>query len=269
MILFPPCKINLGLRITEKRADGYHNLETLFYPVRGLCDLLEILPSAEEGIHFTSSGLAVDGPAEANLCVRAARLLGVDGVRIHLRKNIPFGAGLGGGSSDAAATLAGINRVFDLGLSPDRLAEAALQLGSDVPFFLHDGPMIGRGRGEELTPFPLDLSGWHLVLIKPDLHSSTAEAYRAITPRRPGEPIEEILSLPVEAWRERLTNDFEEPLFAKYPLLGEIKARLYDLGAAYAALSGSGSALFGLFRQPVEKEHLTILSDHFIHAETL
>lgn len=263
MILFPHCKINLGLHITARRSDGYHEIETLFYPVPGLCDAVEILPGSAGGdIDFSSTGLPIDCPAEKNLCVKAAKLLQkslpecfteAGGVRIHLHKQIPFGAGLGGGSADATAVLAGLNETLSLGLSTRELASYAAQLGSDTVFFLYNTPMLGTGRGERLTPFPtVDLKGLWLLLVKPDAGVSTAEAYSLITPRSPAVPLGDILSLPVEEWPGKLINDFEEPLFGKLPVLGEIKAELYRRGAVYAALSGSGSTLFGLFREKPE-----------------
>lgn len=286
MILFPHCKINLGLHIVRRRTDGYHDIETLFYPVRGLCDALEILPGTGgeafpggrggEPI-FTSSGLAVDCPAEKNLCVRAAERLReafpepfaeAGGVRIHLHKRIPFGAGLGGGSADATAVLAGLNEMLALGLSVEQLAPYAAGLGSDTVFFLHDTPMLGTGRGERLAPFPeVDLAGWWLLLVKPDAGVSTREAYASVTPRVPSVPLEDILRLPVEMWRERLVNDFEEPLFRKLPVLGEVKTGLYRRGAAYAALSGSGSTVFGLFRERPDAEGWSV--NYFTHVERL
>ena len=260
MILFPNCKINLGLHVTARRPDGYHEIETLFYPVPGLCDAVEILPGSTDGeIDFSSTGLAVDCPEDKNLCVKAAKLLqevfperfaAVGGVRIHLHKHIPFGAGLGGGSSDATAVLAGLNEVLSLGLGTEALAPYAARLGSDTVFFLYNTPMLGAGRGERLTPFPsVDLKGLWLLLVKPDAGVSTGEAYSLITPRVPSVPLGDILRLPVEEWQGKLTNDFEEPLFGKLPVLGEIKAELYRRGAAYAAMSGSGSTVFGLFRE--------------------
>ena len=278
MILFPNCKINLGLHITVRRPDGYHEIETLFYPVPGLCDAVEILPGSADGdIDFSSTGLVVDCPEDKNLCVKAAKLLqeafperfaAVGGVRIHLHKHIPFGAGLGGGSSDATAVLAGLNEVLSLGLGTEALAPYAARLGSDTVFFLYNTPMLGAGRGERLTPFPsVDLKGLWLLLVKPDAGVSTGEAYSLITPCVPSVPLGDILSLPVEKWRGKLANDFEEPLFGKLPVLGEIKAELYRRGAAYAAMSGSGSTVFGLFREKPDTAGWSV--NYFTHAERL
>ncbi|WP_300728925.1 4-(cytidine 5'-diphospho)-2-C-methyl-D-erythritol kinase [uncultured Rikenella sp.] len=280
MILFPHCKINLGLHITARREDGYHEIETLFYPVRGLCDAVEILPgSTSGGIDFSSTGLAVDCPEEKNLCVRAAKILqdafpepfvAAGGVRIHLHKTIPFGAGLGGGSADATAVLVGLDEVLALGLTVEKLVPFAARLGSDTVFFLYDRPMLGAGRGERLEPFPgLDLAGWRLLLVKPPVGVSTAEAYSLVMPRMPEAALDEILRRPVEAWRGRLVNDFEEPLFRRLPVLGEIRAELYRRGAVYAALSGSGSTLFGLFPAGCEVPVGGWPADYFVRAETL
>lgn len=275
MILFPHCKINLGLHITARRPDGYHDIETLFYPVRQLCDAVEILAGSDPAaIHredkknreivFTSSGLTIDCPEEKNLCVRAFRILydafpdrfrDTGGIRIHLHKRIPFGAGLGGGSADATAVLVGLNELLSLGLTTERLTSYAARLGSDTAFFLHDIPMLGRGRGEQLEPFSeADLTGQWLLLVKPDAGVSTAEAYSLITPRAHRRSLTEILRQPVEAWRGRLVNDFGEPLARRLPVLGKIEEELYRRGACYAALSGSGSTVFGLFRERPDTE---------------
>lgn len=314
MIIFSGCKINLGLRVTRRRADGFHDIETLFYPVRSLCDIVEVLPYGDafecepmvtpnlsaargdrpigddnymadseaacisfasapgtvlhSGVAFSQGGLVVDCPAEKNLCVRACRLMqeryGVGPVQIHLHKRIPFGAGLGGGSADAAAVLRGINEVFNLGVGVDELAQLAAELGSDMPFFIHDTPMVGRGRGEVLTPYAVDLSGLYLVMVKPDVGVSTAEAYSLIAPRVPECTIEEVASLPREQWRESMVNDFEAPIFARVPILASIKEELYRLGATYAAMSGSGSTIFGLFE--TEPTITSMLKDHFVHC---
>lgn len=279
MILFPNSKINLGLHITARRPDGYHEIETLFYPVTGLCDAVAMLTGSgipDTEVVFTSSGLEVDCPEDKNLCVKALRILKdafperfpAEGMRIHLRKNIPFGAGLGGGSADATAVLTGLNEMLSLGLTVDELAPYAARLGSDTVFFLFNTPMLGTGRGERLVPFQdLDLRGWWLLLVKPPVGVSTGEAYSLITPRVPSVPLEDILRLPVEMWRERLVNDFEEPLSARLPVLGEIKTELYKRGATYAALSGSGSTVFGLFREKPDTAGWSV--NYFTHTERL
>jgi 4-diphosphocytidyl-2-C-methyl-D-erythritol kinase len=253
MVSFPHCKINLGLNVVSKRADGFHNIETCFYPVPRT-DILEIIPSSE--LLFTQSGIDVPGLQDDNLCVKAYRLLKNDfkigSIKMHLHKIVPMGAGLGGGSSDAACTLQSLNSVFDLKLSHENLNKYAAQLGSDCSFFLEDGPMIGTGRGEILSPCSTSLKGYYLVLIKPDINISTAEAYSGIIPSVMEFSIEEILRLPISEWRSKLKNDFEKSIFEKYPLIGQLKEKMYSCGAHYASMSGSGSCVFGLFKKSIE-----------------
>jgi 4-diphosphocytidyl-2-C-methyl-D-erythritol kinase len=252
MIRFAPCKINLGLHVTEKRPDGYHHIETCFVPVPWF-DVIEAIPASAFG--FTASGLPVPGAADDNLCVRAYRLLQKDfslpPAALHLHKTVPMGAGLGGGSSNGAGMLCLLNDLFALGLTDENLRHYAAQLGSDCPFFIGGRPMLGTGRGEVLTPVALPLAGCGLAVVKPDVHVSTAEAYAGITPRKPVLPLAEVLNMPVARWREALVNDFEATVAGRFPVIGRIKNELYDMGAFYAALSGSGSAVFGLFdREP-------------------
>lgn len=254
MISFPPCKINLGLNVISKRSDGYHNLETCFYPI-SLTDALEILPS--EIISFEISGNPVPGNSSDNLCLKAYYLLEKDfklpPVRIHLHKVIPAGAGLGGGSSDGAHTLHMLNQVFGLKISTEKLKEYALQLGSDCPFFIEDKPMLGSGKGEVLTEISINLSGKFFVLVKPNVHVSTAEAYAGVMPMQHSISIKDILEKkPIEQWRNHLKNDFEESVFLKYPVINGIKQKLYQHGALYASMSGSGSAVYGIFEKYVE-----------------
>jgi 4-diphosphocytidyl-2-C-methyl-D-erythritol kinase len=271
MILFPNAKINLGLHIVGRRADGFHDLETVMIPVRGLCDALEVIPGSGEACEFSASGLPIDGPPEKNLCVRAWQSMreryGVGGVRMHLHKHIPFGAGLGGGSADAAFALRAIGGMFGLGLTEDELETLAAALGSDTAFFVRNRPALAAGRGEVLTPVGIDLSGCYLVVVKPSFGVSTAEAYRHVTPATPEKPLEEIVSAPVADWRNGLKNDFEPSLFARYPELARIKARLYEAGAFYASLSGSGSALYGLFENAPETGRFADLP--FVHLEKM
>ena len=247
MLLFPPAKINIGLHVTAKRRDGFHEIETLFYPVESLHDVLEVMPAGRLAIRL--SGLPVAGAPEDNLCMKAYRLLQADfdlpPVTIYLHKVIPPGAGLGGGSSDATATLLALNELFSLQLSAGQLSCYAAQLGSDCAFFLHRKPMLATGRGEVLTALPLP--SFRVVIETPPVFSSTAEAYAAITPRTPALPLPSLLVQPVEQWKDTVVNDFEAPVFARFPLLAQIKQRLYDDGAIYAAMSGSGAAIFGLF----------------------
>lgn len=254
MVSFPPCKINLGLNIIGKRPDGYHDLITCFYPVQW-CDILEIIPSTS--FAFTTTGLPVAGNSEDNLCVRAYHLLKKDfdlrPVAIHLHKIIPMGAGLGGGSSDAAWTLRILNQIFNLRLSPESLSKYASQIGSDCAFFVQDDPMLGEGRGEILTRIGVNLKGKFIVIVKPDVHVSTAEAYAGVKPGQPERDLKEVLEqTPVQDWRYSVKNDFEESVFRKHPVIGEIKENLYHAGALYASMSGSGSAVFGIFKEAVD-----------------
>lgn len=250
MVVFPHCKINLGLHVVSRREDGYHNIETCFYPVPRY-DILEAIPSS--GFSFDQSGLSIPGASADNLCIRAYQLLKNDfslaPVKIHLHKVIPMGAGLGGGSSDAAYMLKLLNDLFHLNLSATQLSTYAARLGSDCAFFTQPQPMLGSGRGEILENIDVNLKGYWLCLVKPDVHVSTAEAYAGMVPQPPARPLKEILSLPVENWKSLLVNDFEKTIFGKFPLLNEVKQRLYKSGAAYAAMSGSGSTIFALFKE--------------------
>lgn len=253
MVTFPHCKINLGLQVGAKRPDGFHNIETCFYPVPRT-DILEIIPAP--GLSFSQSGIEVPGSPEDNLCLKAYHLLkknfAIGEVKIHLHKLIPMGAGLGGGSSDAAFALQLLRTIFELTISDEQLKQFASQLGSDCSFFVGDAARIGRGRGEILSPTSLTLKGFYLVLVKPPIHVSTAEAYAALVPDpRPG-AIEKTLHLPLARWREELKNDFEKPIFEKFPLISQLKEKLYSLGALYASMSGSGSSVFGIFENAVD-----------------
>jgi 4-diphosphocytidyl-2-C-methyl-D-erythritol kinase len=252
MVVFPPCKINLGLNIISKRPDGFHNIETCFYPVP-LTDILEIIPAPE--FSFSQTGLQLDSQGSDNLCVRAYQLLGRDyvipPVAMHLHKIIPAGAGLGGGSSDAAYVLRLLNEIFELGISNATLLQYAARLGSDCAFFLHNSPMLGKGKGEILTPISVTLKGFYLVLVKPDIHIATADAYRGVTPHPPAESISEVLQAGIRSWRGRLLNDFEESVFRNYPELKKIKDKFYQQGVLYAGMSGSGSTVYGIFEKPV------------------
>lgn len=248
MVSFPPCKINLGLNVLRKKHDGYHDIDTCFLPIP-FTDILEIIPSRD--FSFSLSGIAIPGSEDDNICVKAYRLLKekfhLSDVSIHLHKNVPTGAGLGGGSADGAYTLRSVNEVFDLGLSQTDLARFAATLGSDCPFFVYDSPMLGKGRGDLLTPVTLSLTGLYFILVNPGIHVSTAEAYSAIVPVTPATRIADIISLPVGEWRGKLKNDFEESVFRKYPEIENIKTQFYESGALYASMSGSGSSLYGIF----------------------
>jgi 4-diphosphocytidyl-2-C-methyl-D-erythritol kinase len=253
MVAFPHCKINLGLHVISKREDGYHSIETCFYPVPWT-DILEIIPSTE--FAFTSSGSVIPGKEVDNLCVKAYQLLrtqyNIEPVKIHLHKVLPTGAGLGGGSADAAFTLRLLNAVFDLKLTPQQLIELASQIGSDCAFFVEDKPMLGSGRGEQLSAVQLSLKGYYLVLIKPDIHVSTAEAYAGVKLQPPVHSVSEVLSRPVSEWKDYLVNDFEKSVFKKYPSIEAVKQELYSQGAVYASMSGSGSSVFGIFQSKTE-----------------
>ena len=252
MITFPPCKINLGLNVIRKRHDGYHDIETCFYPVPWT-DVLEILPAGH--LSFIATGNAIEGSENDNLCLRAFRLLqeeySIPPVFIHLHKTIPMGAGLGGGSSDAAYTLRMLNAIFKLQLSTEVLRNLAARLGSDCAFFIDESPMIGKGRGEQLTPCEISLKEKFLLIVKPDVSVSTAQAYAGVIPLEPEEAILSILQQPLSVWKDKLENDFEISVFNQFPVIGDIKKKMIALGAAYASMSGSGSAVFGIFESPV------------------
>jgi 4-diphosphocytidyl-2-C-methyl-D-erythritol kinase len=258
VIIFSNCKINLGLRILRKRADGYHDLETVFYPIP-FNDVIEVVRAEQGDVQFAATGIAVDGPAEQNLCMKAYALLkkqfDIPPVKLHLHKAVPTGAGLGGGSANAAFTLRLLNNKFNLGLSTEQLLDLALQLGSDCPFFIVNKPCVAMGRGEIFEPLDLSkLQGYKLVLVNPGVHIPTAWAFGKITPNGNGISVKEIISQPVEMWKNGLVNDFEEVVFNEYPQIAAIKKDLYDKGAVYASMSGSGSSVFGLFDKALELE---------------
>ncbi len=255
MVSFPNCKINLGLRILEKRGDGYHNLETVFYPI-GLKDVLEIIPytiyQTNNGIPFHKSGFDFDDDPSDNLCIKAYKILKKDypqmpNVQMHLHKGIPSGAGLGGGSSDGAYTLVMLNELFSLGISQEKLREYALQLGSDCPFFLLNKPCYAIGRGELMQPVELNLKGLKIYLVNPGIHINTGRAFLNSKPSFPDQSILEILKKPVRRWKDELVNDFENWVFNEHREVVEIKDKLYIAGALFASMSGSGSTVYGLF----------------------
>jgi 4-diphosphocytidyl-2-C-methyl-D-erythritol kinase len=252
MIKFPPCKINLGLHVVEKRNDGFHNIETMFYPLP-LTDAIEIVPATDGITQFTSSGNDIPPDGKNNLCERAYEIVrekyDLPPVKIHLHKNIPTGAGLGGGSSDAAFTLLILNEMFDLELSKKQLLLFATTLGSDCAFFIYNEPCFATGRGEILQPRPLSLHPYHILLVKPDIHVNTAIAYSGITPTKPSVSLNDVFKLSVKSWKDILVNDFEKTVFLKFPEIASIKDKLYSLGADYACMSGSGAAVFGLFER--------------------
>lgn len=249
MIVFPNCKINLGLHIIRKRADGFHDLETIFYPLQ-LTDALEVVTPGS--LQFHSSGIDIPGDTADNLCVKAWHLLQKDfpelpQVDIHLHKHIPIGAGLGGGSADAAFMLLHLNNRFQLGLSQEQLVDYAAILGSDCPFFINNQPCYATGRGEIMVPVELDLSAYTFVLVFPGIHVNTGWAFKQLTPKEPAISLKEVIKTPVDTWKGVMQNDFEVPIFSAHPELAAIKEALYAQGAVYATMSGSGSAMVGIF----------------------
>ncbi len=250
MVVFPNAKINLGLSVTEKRTDGFHNIETVFYPVP-LRDALEIIPSPDGDTEFKFSGLEIPGKVETNLCMKAWQRLKNDfrlpEIKFHLHKVIPMGAGLGGGSADGAFTIRLVNQVFDLKMRPEKMQDYARQLGSDCAFFIENNPVFASGKGDHFEKIDLNLSGYFLVLVKPGKSVSTSLAYASIIPAKPEISVKEIIKLPVEKWKDLLKNYFENNVFKSYPEIETIKKQLYDSGALYASMSGSGSAVYGIF----------------------
>lgn len=250
MILHANCKINLGLDILRRREDGFHDLETVMIPVLGLYDVVEVERVEGKSI-FEQRGLVVDCDPEQNLCMKALRLMqrlyGVGDVRITLDKRVPFGAGLGGGSSDATAVILAVNELFELGLSEDRLIEVAAMIGSDTAFFVRNTPQLCTGRGEKMEPIDLPLQGKYLAIAKPDEGVSTKEAYSGVKPAVPQVRLNELLQRPIEEWQGNVKNDFENHIFVAHPAIAELKKAMLDAGAVYASMSGSGSAVFGIF----------------------
>ena len=257
MVLFPNAKINLGLNIIRKRSDGYHDLETLFYPIP-LQDAVEIIKSnTKEEVSISFSGIPINGKTEDNLCFKAYNLVKKDfpqlpPIRIHLHKTIPAGSGLGGGSADGAAMLKLLDRKFDLKFSREQLLDYALQLGSDCPFFIINKPCFGSGRGEFLEPVSVDLSQYKFVIVNPGIHIATSEAFSLLKLSLHSKSIKEITQQPVDTWKTELKNEFEDMVFKKWPAIEAIKARLYELGAVYASMTGSGSAVYGMFGKQTE-----------------
>ncbi len=269
MLVFPNAKLNIGLQIIGRREDGYHLLKTCFYPIP-LKDCLELIPRQDKHDDrlIVSGAKDLSADVQNNLVLRAVRLLREDydflALDLYLHKLIPNGAGLGGGSSDASFTLKAINELFDLGLSMEKLEAYALKLGADCPFFIQNQPALGEGIGEQLTPMDLDLSGYHLVLIKPDIHISTAEAFQGL--RSIGEKdvdLLKILKQKPEKWLPNVSNDFEGSFSEKFPQIEKIKAYFYELGAEYASMTGSGSAVFALFKRKLNKEELEAFAPSF------
>ncbi|HLG03114.1 MAG TPA: 4-(cytidine 5'-diphospho)-2-C-methyl-D-erythritol kinase, partial [Bacteroidia bacterium] len=252
MLLFPNAKINLGLHVIEKRRDNFHNIETVFYPVPWK-DLLEVLQDDTQpsGVTLNNTGLKIPGSLNENLCVKAYELISRDypmpAVKTHLHKQIPTGAGLGGGSSDAAFFIRALSQLFELNLSWGELHHYAKQIGSDCSFFITNMPVMAEGKGDELEPVKLSLKDYHILIVHPGIHISTPEAYKMVKVSKPHLSLEKIIQeSPVEDWKQLLKNDFEEPVFSNYPRIAALKEKMYADGAVYAAMSGSGSAVFGI-----------------------
>lgn len=260
MILFPNAKINLGLDIVEKRPDRYHNIETVMYPVPW-CDILEIVPAKGTETSLTVTGRRVDCPPEKNLVMKAYRALSelvpLPPVDIYLRKIIPDGAGLGGGSADAAFTLKGLNTLFALDLPDERLADIAARLGADCPFFIYNHPMLCTGIGTEFSPVGIDLTGYYIIIVKPAVSVPTAQAYSRVTPALPDHRLGELLNEKPDRWGGLVKNDFEPSVFPLYPAVAAIKERLNEMGAVYTSMSGSGSSVYGLFGSDILSYDLT------------
>ncbi len=262
MISFPNCKINIGLNILGKRQDGYHDLQTIFYPV-AVKDALEVIEANNptNDVIFSSTGIPVPGKDENNLCIKAYHLLKKDfpqisPVQVHLHKAVPMGAGLGGGSADAAFMLQLLNNKFELNLSTDQLISYALQLGSDCPFFIINKPCYATGRGEGLEEISLDLSPYKILLVHPGIHVSTADAFSVISIRQNSPDLKQLIQQPPGEWKGLIMNDFEKTVFDKFPEIGGIKDKLYQLGALYASMSGSGSCVYGIF----QKDHIPVIN---------
>lgn len=270
MVGFPNAKINIGLNITGKRTDGFHDLETVFLPV-GWCDALEFVVAQE--VVFSQSGINILGNAESNLVMKAYRLLQNDfdlpALKIHLHKEIPFGAGLGGGSSDGAFMLLMLNKEFGLNLSGAELESYAATLGSDCPFFIRNTPVFAWGRGELMEPVHLPLNNWFILIIKPPVEVPTSKAFQWIVPEKPEQSLKTLVQLPVEQWKDTIVNQFEPSVFQFYPEIKAIKDKLYELGAAYASMSGSGSCVFGLFQQLPEEWKTLFPAPHLTFSQKL
>lgn len=267
MIVFPNAKINIGLNITEKRPDGYHNLETVFYPVK-INDALEAIIAPQ--LNFSSSGISMPGDGANNLCIKAYELVKLDHdlpvLDIHLYKNIPIGAGLGGGSADAAFFIKLLNQQFGLNLSVEAMQNYARQLGADCAFFIENKPVYAFEKGDQFEPIELDLSKYVIVLVMPPVHVSTADAYSGVKPEFATESLKDLIKLPVAEWKGRIKNDFEKSVIAKYPLIGEMKQALYEAGALYASMSGSGASVFGVFETLPSLQHLEAKSSVYYNV---
>lgn len=257
MITFPNSKINIGLNITSKRKDGYHNLETIFYPVK-IKDAIEVIESSEMG--FETSGIEIPVNGNENLCLQAYDLIRRDydlpNIKIHLHKNIPIGAGLGGGSADAAFFIKLINDKFELQLSDEKMENYCRKLGADCAFFIQNKPVFALNKGDIFEPIELNLSDYHLVLIMPPIHVSTAEAYCGVIPQQPKHSLKDLIKMPIEEWQGNITNDFENHILENYPQIRKVKQHLLAAGAIFSLMSGSGASVYGIFREKVDLSFL-------------
>lgn len=251
MIVFPNAKINIGLNVVEKRTDGFHNIESIFYPVMELFDVLEIIQA--DKLQFSSFGIAIPGSESDNLCLKAYQLIQSDykisPVHIHLHKVIPIGAGLGGGSSDAGFTLKALNQLFELHLPDYQLINYARKLGSDCAFFIKNTPVYAFGKGDEFEPIDLDLSKFDIKIEYPNIHIGTVEAYADIHSKPSSKSLKNLIKLPIENWKNLVKNDFEDSIFLNHPQIKALKEKFYTEGAIYASMTGSGSAVFGIFKK--------------------
>lgn len=260
------CKINLGLDVLRRRDDGYHDLSTIMLPVEGLYDVVDVERREDNKIAFRGIGLTVDCADEDNICVKAAKLMqeryGIAGVDITLDKRVPFGAGLGGGSADGTAVILAINNIFSLDLTEEELIARAAELGSDTAFFVRNTPQLCEGRGEQMTAIDVNLDGMWMVIIKPNESVSTREAYAGVKPAIPELPLTQRIKRPIAEWQGLIKNDFEPSVFAAHPAIESAKEQLLQAGAIYASMSGSGSALFGLFDNETSAEQMRHLTDY-------
>ena len=265
MLVFPNAKLNLGLYVTGVRPDGFRNLETVFVPLPWT-DALEILPASKPSLSLT--GIPIPGEPSTNLCWRAYELLGADfslpPVQMHLHKVVPIGAGLGGGSADAAFALLALNELFELNMPPETLEGYARRLGSDCAFFIQNKPVFAHEKGDVFSDISLHLTGTACKVIYPNLHISTAEAYACVTPRPPRHDLRETLAQPIQTWRDKISNDFEDALTPHYPVIGRLKDSLYAAGAAYVSLSGSGSAVYALFPGQEMPPNVPVPADYLV-----
>lgn len=273
MLLLPNCKINIGLNIVSKRSDGYHNLETVFFPIP-LRDNLEFKEIENEDVPYrlVSGGVPIEGKPEDNLIVKVyldmKAEFNLPALELSLYKNIPMGAGLGGGSSDAAAMMKGLNEAYNLQLSAEDMEKRLTKFGADCPFFVRNKPAYATGIGDELTNCNVSLKDKFIVLVKPDVFVSTKEAYAHVTPKLPAIPLAEAIKLPIETWKEQIVNDFEQSVFPFHPELPAIKQTLYDMGAVYASMSGSGSTMYGIFNRPTPEAN-EVFDKCFVYTKKL